>query len=57
MAIALERPCKQTKWSKDWLLRRRTYGHANLLKEIRISEPEDFRHFYFFKFCYDNHLI
>ena len=43
-------PCKQRKWSKDWLLQRRTYGHANLLKEIRNSEPESFRNFYFFLF-------
>ena len=41
-------PCKQRKWSKDWLLQRRTYGHANLLKEIRNSEPESFCNFFFF---------
>ena len=52
MAIALiialnsdERPRKQRKWSKTLLLQRRTYRHANLLKEIRVSEPEDFRNF------------
>ena len=50
-----ERPRKQWKWSKQWLLQRPTFGQANLLKEIRISEPKDFRGFYFF--CYDNHLI
>ncbi|KAK3784021.1 hypothetical protein RRG08_025215 [Elysia crispata] len=40
-----ERPRKQRKWSKNLLLQRRNYGHANLLKEIRVSEPEDFRDF------------
>ena len=45
IALEDERPRKRRKWSKDWLLQRGTYGHAKLLKELRISEPEDFRNF------------
>lgn len=48
LVIALdsdETPRKKRKWSKDWFLKRATYGHANLLQELRLSEPEDFRNF------------
>ena len=45
-----EGPRKQGKWSKPWLLQRPTFEHANFLKEIRISEPEDCRDFYVFSF-------
>ncbi|KAK3737678.1 hypothetical protein RRG08_066365 [Elysia crispata] len=37
--------CQRRKWSKNWLLQRGTYRHATHLKELRISEPEDFRNF------------
>ena len=33
------------KWSKDWFLKRREYGHVNLLRELRANEPDDFRNF------------
>ena len=38
-------PGKRRKWSKDWFLKRETYGHVNLLQELRVNEPEDFRNF------------
>ena len=31
-------------WSKDWLLKRNTLSHTNLLQEIRAF-PEDFQNF------------
>ena len=41
-----ERPRKRRKWSKEWFLQRGiNYGHASLLKESRIKEPEDFHNF------------
>ncbi|GFS16785.1 hypothetical protein ElyMa_001481600 [Elysia marginata] len=48
LVIALdsdELPRKRRKWSKDWFLKRETYGHYKLLKELRCNEPEDFRNF------------
>lgn len=38
-------PGKRRKWSKDGFLKRETYGHVNLLQELRVNEPEDFRNF------------
>lgn len=38
-------PGKRRKWSKDWFLKRETYWHVNLLQEIRVNQPEDFRNF------------
>ena len=36
-----ERPRKRRKWSKEWFLQRGIiYGHASLLKELRIKEPD-----------------
>ena len=40
-----ETPRKRRKWSKDWFLKRETYGHVSLLRELRVNEPEDFRNF------------
>ena len=47
IALSLDKKKRKLrrKWSKDWLLQRVTYGHANLLKELRINEPEDFHNF------------
>lgn len=30
---------------KRWLMERRTYGHVNLLAELRLNEPEDYKNF------------
>ena len=36
-----ERPRKRRKWSREWFLQRGfNYGHASLLKELRIKEPD-----------------
>ncbi|KAL5010576.1 hypothetical protein ScPMuIL_012881 [Solemya velum] len=39
-----ERKRKQY-WSKRWFLRKQTFGHAKLLDELRLNQPEDFRNF------------
>lgn len=36
---------KRRKWCKNWLLQRRIYTHMNLLKELRTSEPSDFKNY------------
>lgn len=36
---------KKRKWCKNWLLQRRIYTHMNLLKELRTSEPSDFKNY------------
>lgn len=33
------------KWEKQWLLARKQYTHENLLNELRLCEPNDFRNF------------
>lgn len=35
---------KREKWAKDWLLKRKTYSHVNLLNELRF-EPLDFKNY------------
>jgi len=35
---------KRKKWCKDWLLKRKSYSHINLLNELRF-EPEDFKNY------------
>jgi hypothetical protein len=35
---------KRKKWCKDWLLKRDTYSHVNLLNELKF-EPEDFKNY------------
>jgi len=35
---------ERKKWCKDWLLKRATYSHVNLLNELKF-EPEDFKNY------------
>ncbi|KZC08545.1 hypothetical protein WN55_10891 [Dufourea novaeangliae] len=36
---------KGGKWAKQWFIDREKYTHENLLNELRIIEPNDFRNF------------
>lgn len=36
---------QRRKWCKDWLLKRNTYSHMNLLKDLRKTEPIDFKNY------------
>lgn len=36
---------KGRKWAKQWLIDREKYTHEKLLKELKVSEPDDFRNF------------
>lgn len=45
MAVDDEPRKKRRKWCKRWFLRRREYGHMQLLRELRDSEPADYQNF------------
>lgn len=48
IAIALAVCCKKKKkrrWMKDWFKKRDEYTHENLLNDLRLSEPGDFKNF------------
>ncbi|KAK9711648.1 hypothetical protein QE152_g25335 [Popillia japonica] len=36
---------KKRRWMKDWFKKRDEYTHENLLRELKLSEPTDFRNF------------
>jgi hypothetical protein len=42
ICIILKKKIKWTRWSKDWLLKRKQFSHVNLLKELSL-EPTDWR--------------
>jgi len=44
LALILKNKKKREKWAKDWLLKRKTYSHVNLLNELRF-EPLDFKNY------------
>ena len=44
LALALKRKKKRSKWTKDWLLKRDTYSHTNLLVDLKL-EPDDWRNY------------
>lgn len=46
---------KRRKWTKDWYLKRKLYGHVNLFEELRAKEPEDYRNFLHNHFFWDDH--
>lgn len=45
LAVTLEmkKSKKKRKWTKEWYRRRTEYTHENLLNDLRLSEPNDFR--------------
>jgi hypothetical protein len=40
-----EKVKKKKKWCKNWLLHRHLYSHMNLLNELRVYKPADFKHY------------
>lgn len=44
LALTLKRKKKRSKWTKDWLLKRDTYSHTNLLVDLKL-EPDDWRNY------------
>jgi hypothetical protein len=36
---------KKRRWMKEWLKKRNEYTHENLLKDLSLSEPNDFQNF------------
>jgi hypothetical protein len=43
-----EKVKKKKKWCKNWLLHRHLYSHMNLLNELRVYKPADFKHYLLF---------
>ena len=33
------------KWSKRWFIERKRYSNANLLEELKVHEPADYRNY------------
>jgi len=36
---------KRSIWTKDWLKRRGVFGHGNLIKELELSSPFDYKNY------------
>jgi len=53
IGIAIYLACDKTKknekkkrfWMKEWLKKRNTFSHHNLLDELRLSSPSDYRNY------------
>jgi hypothetical protein len=43
---------KRTKWTKDWLLKRETLSHVNLLKELKVEKNDWFNYLRMDENCY-----
>jgi len=46
LAIGLKKKVKRRLWVKKWLLKREIYSHTVLLKEISVTEPEDYQNYF-----------
>ena len=44
LALALRRKKRRSKWTKEWLLKRDTLSHTNLLVDLQL-EPDDWRNY------------
>ena len=45
LAVCLKKEKKKHRWMKEWLKKRNEYAHENLLNDLRLSEPSDFKNF------------
>ncbi|KAL4718671.1 hypothetical protein ACJJTC_008640, partial [Scirpophaga incertulas] len=46
VVLLLKRKRKRTRrWSKDWYTKRSKYTHENLLKDLMLTEKDDFKNF------------
>jgi len=36
---------KRSIWTKDWFKRRSVFGHGNLIKELELSSPLDYKNY------------
>jgi hypothetical protein len=36
---------KRSIWTKEWLKRRSVFGHCNLIKELKLSLPLDYKNY------------
>jgi hypothetical protein len=45
LALCLQKKKKNHRWMKEWYKKRNKYTHENLLSDLRLSEPNDFRNF------------
>jgi hypothetical protein len=43
LALGTKRNVERRRWMKDWLQKRESYSHVVLLKEIGVTESEDYR--------------
>ena len=45
LALCLKKKKKGRRWSREWLKLRDKYTHENLLREILLTEPNDYANF------------
>lgn len=46
MAIGSIRRVRRNRWMKEWLKKREEYSHMRLLREIRLTDTEDFHNYF-----------
>lgn len=46
LALGTKRNVKRQRWMKNWLQKREKYSHVVLLKEIGMTESEDYRNYF-----------
>lgn len=46
LALCSEKPVKRKYWMKEWLKKREKFSHTVLLKEISLSEADDYKNYF-----------
>lgn len=46
LGLELKRKRGRKRWVKEWTAKRARYTHVTLLKEIEISNPDDFKNYF-----------
>lgn len=37
---------KRKRWIKEWITKRKEYTHLNILNEIKLSDPKDYKNYF-----------
>lgn len=46
LALSTKRNVKRRRWMKAWLQKREKYSHVTLLKEISVTEADDYKNYF-----------
>jgi len=45
-SMSSKRITNRKRWVKEWIFKRKKHSHLNLLKEVQLSDPQDYQNYF-----------